>query len=115
MILDATCGAKYIYKGLHTQFSPDEIQFMDVRHGTYIYEGKEHNYYLIIPEMKTLISTDGKGSWTNGDEELERLTDAIYKDGHDFERTEWLPNNCDFSKLDMRGARKMRDIVLEYI
>ena len=35
MILDACCGPKMMYKGLHRQFTQDEIIFMDIRKGIF--------------------------------------------------------------------------------
>jgi hypothetical protein len=35
MILDACCGSKMMYKGLHRNFSQDEIVFIDIRKGIY--------------------------------------------------------------------------------
>ena len=85
-----------------------------------------NEYYLVIPDRRVLISTDGTGRWPEIDrktgqviswrhDELERLTDAIYADGNDFERIEWLPNNCNFAELDWIGAAKMRDKALSHL
>ena len=35
MILDACCGPKEMYRGLHRKFSQDEIIFMDIRRGEF--------------------------------------------------------------------------------
>ena len=35
MILDACCGPKEMYRGLHKHFSQEEIVFIDIRKGTY--------------------------------------------------------------------------------
>ena len=35
MILDACCGPKMMYKGLHRNFSQEEIVFMDIRKGVF--------------------------------------------------------------------------------
>jgi ubiquinone/menaquinone biosynthesis C-methylase UbiE len=35
MILDATCGAKLMYKGLHEAFNQGELVFMDIREGDF--------------------------------------------------------------------------------
>ena len=35
MILDATCGPKLMYHGLHKQFASEEMIFIDIRKGTF--------------------------------------------------------------------------------
>lgn len=42
MILDATCGMKSMYKGLHQAFDESEIIFLDKREGDFSFTAKLH-------------------------------------------------------------------------
>ena len=51
MILDACCGPKMMYKGLHKQFSQDEIIFMDIRKGHFFYDLEKKRPVNIEPDI----------------------------------------------------------------
>lgn len=50
MILDACCGPKYWYRGLHEQFSDEELVFMDTREGQFSTHGRRETEEFITIE-----------------------------------------------------------------
>jgi len=50
MILDATCGGRLMYRGLDADFDPTELVFMDIREGTFIYDGPDKRIIHVKPD-----------------------------------------------------------------
>lgn len=72
-----------------------------------IYNVESYQQAVDYVTCKIFPSGDGRGNdWFNGDyEELRRLIRYVLNDGaYGFCGNNWLPDDCDFSKLDHRAA-----------